>query len=72
MTEPTHFRCGISLFLLDWAFLSDWRLYCVIGLYYCIAELYLGDLRLIYARLGFARLQGLAHPLDRCWVLADI
>ena len=67
-----HFRCGISLFSLDWAFLSDWRLYCVIGLYYYIAELYLGDLRLIYARFRFARLQGLAHPLVRCWVLADI
>ena len=33
-------------------------------LIYCIAELYLGDLRLIYARLGFARLQGLRAPLS--------
>ena len=35
----------------------------MIGLYYCIAELYLGDLRLIYARFGFVRLQGLRAPL---------
>ena len=60
-----HLRSGISLLLLAWI---SWA----IGLYFlgdslvlsCIVGHYLGDLRLIYARLGFARLQGLRAPLS--------